>query len=171
MFLRLYQTIERLATWPVTALLVIVMLLCSQGFTWRSGALGYEIRTLDVRGWYTPEDVQQLMAELGESGRQLYAITEVTLDLVFPLAYGTLFSILILRLYNSRRAYLLLFPLGAMTADLLENLTAAILALTYSGEASPLAWFAAVCTVIKFFCFLVSVLLILAGGIAGLRKK
>ena len=166
---RLYSRFDRIATWPVAALLVVIVLLCNFGFSWRQGALGYGNDVLDARRGYTPADVQTLFENLGEGGRRLYATTEVTLDLVFPLAYGALFAILIARAHGPARAGLLWFPLLTTVTDFCENGSIVVLALTYAGQPSPLAWVAAACTVVKSVLFVVSLLLVLAGGIMGLR--
>ena len=70
-----------------------------------------------------------------------------------------------------RRADLLgLLPISGALADLIENFTMAFLAWSYDGRESPLTRAAACFTEVKFVCFGASLLLLLAGGVAGLRR-
>ena len=81
----LYQPLYRLATWLVVALLSVAIVVCVQGFIWRQAALGWPNQVLDAHLGYTPIEAQQVLAALGTSGRHLYATTQLTLDVIFPL--------------------------------------------------------------------------------------
>jgi hypothetical protein len=136
----LYGFVVRYATWPTITLLFTGFLLSVSGFTLRAAALGPDNKALDARFFYRPDQVRDLLEALGQRGRSLYAISEVTLDLVFPFLYAGILAVLIVNLYDAQAARsLLLAPLFGMTADLLENITAATLAWTYNGQSSPLA--------------------------------
>jgi hypothetical protein len=157
-----------LATWPVVALLVVGFIACQLGFDLRKSVLG---RAPDGRFWYTPDEVRNQFEDWGAGHRALYAWTEVTLDLFFPLIYGTLFAALLARLFREGRLRgAVMVPIAAAAADLLENATLAFLAWSYDGRPSPLAWAAACFTAVKSVCFGASWLLLLAGGLAGLRR-
>jgi hypothetical protein len=170
MFTKLSRSITGIASWPIVALLVVTLILCSLAFDWRQEVLGSKNKILDGRGWYTPAEARQLFKDLGDRGRNVYAATQVTLDLVFPVVYAFLFAILINRVSSGRRDWPVVVPLLAGVADLLENVTIAYLAWSYQGQESPLAWFAAICTLTKSLLFVASLVLILAGGVAGLRN-
>lgn len=171
MSVSLYELIRPIATWPVVALLLVAFILCVQAFSWGQRSLGYQHEVLDVRFWYTPEDASKLLESLGERGRRLYAWTRVTLDVVFPVVYGTLFAVLITRLYQPEAArQLLLIPFGALVADLLENSMAAYLAWSYDGQESKLAWAALAFTLAKFLLFGISLVVLVVGGIIGLSQ-
>ena len=88
--------------------------------------------------------------------------------MAFPLAYGLLFAILLVRL--SRRLPLFLLPLATAAADVLENATVAVLALTYVGAPSPLAWLAATFTLIKAIFGYAGLLAVLIGGVYWLWR-
>jgi hypothetical protein len=164
----LHAFFDRLATWPVLALLIILFVLGTQAFTARRDALGYQNQVLDARTFYNPDDVQKLMEALGPQGRNLFAITELTLDLIFPFVYGGLLALLLVRLYDRRVArYLVIVPIIGIAFDLLENITAATLAWTYSRQPSPLAWAGAVFTLVKFVAGLVALLAVLWGAVRG----
>src|SRR5262245_5823950 len=109
---RLYNLIHRLATWPVVALLFIAYIICGQGFVWRQIKLGPQLQLLDTRFLYSPVEAQKLFEMLGQQGRQIYAITELSLDLIFPFIYGSLLAIFLVRLYSSNMGnFLILLPL------------------------------------------------------------
>lgn len=164
----IHDRMTSLARWPVVALLLVGFLACQQGFTWRHRQLG-DAETPDARGWYTPDEIRDVFEAWGAERRSLYAWTEVTLDAVFPPIYGTLFAVLTARLFRvGGRRWLVVVPLVGAAADLLENITAAALAWTFDGRASPVTWAAACFTAVKTACFVGSLLILLAGGVAGL---
>lgn len=167
-----HKWFARLSTWPVMALLFIAYLLCTQGFSARHAALGYELRLLDVRFGYTPEDARRLFEALGASGRNLYALTEVTLDLVFPFVYGGLLALLVVNLFSRERTrFLVLIPVLGVVFDLLENFTVALLAWTFAGRTSPLAWAASAFSSVKLLLGALSLVIVLVGAVVNLRRK
>ena len=86
-------------------LLFALFCLCAGVFELRSRALGYANKALDGR-WrgYSPEDVRKFFEAIGEDGRRLYARTERTLDVAFPIIYGSLFATLLTRFQRSSMA-------------------------------------------------------------------
>lgn len=142
------RKLERCASLRVGLAALAGMVACVAGLVWRQDRLG-GLDLLDSRGWYTPDEVAALfdaLDRLDAGARTVYATTGLTIDMVFPAAYGLLFAILLLRLF---RAPLWLLPLALAAADVAENLTVAALALAHAGAPSPLAWLAAVFTLVK----------------------
>lgn len=142
---------------------------CAAGLVWRHWRLaGMDL--LDSRGWYTPEDAAALFDALNQldgNARVVYATTALTIDMVFPASYGLLFAILLFRLFQGR-APLYLVPLALASADVLENVTIAALVLSYDGEPAPLAWLAAVFTLVKTVLIVVTLVAVLGGGMRRL---
>lgn len=153
--------------WKLTAL-AAGLLLCVAGFVWRSHELG---RLLDERFWYTPDDANTLFRSLGQRGRGLYAVTQVTFDLVFPLLYGSVFYLSIVKLYSESGRPLLLIPAAPVLADLVENTTTAYLSWSYNGRADPLTWFAAVATATKWSMVTLVIAMIVVGAIAAYQRS
>jgi hypothetical protein len=159
------------ATWPLVALLLAVSVLFFLLFGRRRKALGQEQgQLLDERPWgYSPRLARQWFATLGVRGRNLYAISQLSLDVVFVGIYGTLFGFLLVLLYAPGTArILLLAPLLTMAADLLEDVLTAALAWSYHENGRPLpwdllCWTAACCTLAKFLLFLLSFVIVLVG--------
>ena len=120
-------------------LTVFAALLCLSGFQWRAARLG-GLELLDTRQWYTPEQAAALFGaldRLDSRARAVYAWTEVSLDMVFPVTYGLLFALVLLRIFEDRRLFYLL-PIAAAATDVSENISIALLASTYDG--APSSW-------------------------------
>jgi hypothetical protein len=162
---RVYELLVGAATWPRALLLFALFCLCVGVFELRSRALGYAHKVLDGR-WrgYSPEDVRKFFEAIGEDGRRLYARTERTLDVAFPIIYGSLFVTLLILLYERHGAkYLVLVPILQVLMDFGENFTLSSLARRFDGKAQPRAKLAVVFTRIKFLLLAISALLIGVG--------
>ena len=85
--------------------------------------------------------------------------------MVFPASYGLLFALLLFLLFRGG-APLYLLPLAVALADALENITIAALALSYDGASTPLAWLAAVFTLVKTVLFVAT---LAVTGVGGMR--
>ena len=108
-----------------------------------------------VRG-YTPAQAFQVMTAYGETGRRAYTFLLLTVDLVFPLLYG---SFLFLSMRGaSRRAgisvrsgnWLAAFGFVATSCDLLENFSFLLLMKMYPDNSIEVAKLASLFTVTKF---------------------
>ena len=165
MALSIGVTVERCATWRIGVAALVGVVGCVAGLAWRQARLaGLEL--LDGRGWYTPGEAAALfdaLDRLDASARVVYATTALTIDMVFPVSYGLLFAVLLFLLFRGG-APLYLLPLAVALADALENITIAALALSYDGTSSPLAWLAAVFTLVKTMLFVATLAVTCAGG-------
>jgi hypothetical protein len=167
----LYELITALEHWLPIAILIGGFVVCVQLFNMRRKRLGN--KTLDERFWWTPHDAKSLFRALGPDRRKLYAITQVTLDLVFPPVYGALLALLIVSFYAEAHARLLCWvPLLTVAADYLENFTTAFLAWNYV-EDRPLSviWatvsrLAPYCTASKFLLLGTCLALVLVGVVS-----
>jgi len=160
----------RWATWRLAIAASVGVAGCVTGLIWRQSRLaGLEL--LDSRGWYTPPEAAALFDALNQldgSARDVYAITALTIDMVFPASYGLLLAILLHRLFRGGTP-LHLLPLALASADVLENITVAALAFSYDGAATPLAWLAAVFTLIKTVLIVATLAVVFLGGVQRLR--
>ncbi|MCG8466756.1 MAG: hypothetical protein MJB57_00900 [Gemmatimonadetes bacterium] len=165
----IYRRLSRWArprTWVACAVTAIACLFL---FDRRRTHLGVEV-LLDAERWYTPARVVALFDVLGPDGRRLYAISEVTLDLVFPIAYGLLLATVLVRLVGWSGPLWSLLPIGAALADVLENITIATLAVSYRGTESALMWVAAVFTAVKSALLLATFVALVVGlAVTGWR--
>ena len=166
---RIRSGLQRLATRRVVIAAVLVALLCVAGFEWRDARLG-GLELLDPRQWYTPEEAADLFGALDRldpRARAVYAWTEVSMDLIFPVAYGLLFALLLLCLFKHGRPFYLL-PIAAAATDVFENISVALLASTYEGAPTAWARVAAAFTLLKSGLILATLAAAVGGGIRWL---
>ena len=165
---RIRRELQRLATRRVVIPTLLVALLCLAGFEWRDARLG-GLELLDTRQWYTPEQAANLfgaLEQLDSRARAVYAWTEVSIDMVFPVAYGLLFTLLLLRLFEGGRPFYLL-PIAGAATDIFENISIAVLASTYDGAPTSWARVAAAFTLLKSGLILVT----LAAAVGGVIRR
>ena len=161
--------VERWATRRTVVVALVGVVGCVAGLAWRQARLA-GLDLLDGRGWYTPEDAADLfdaLDRLDAGARTVYAATALTIDMVFPASYGLLFAVFLFRLFRGG-APLYLLPLAVALADALENITIAALALIHDGTPSPLAWPAAVFTLVKTVLFVATLAVTCLGGMRWL---
>ena len=161
--------LQRLATRRVVIRTVLAALFCVAVFQWRDARLG-GLELLDTRQWYTPEQAAALFGaldRLDSRARAVYAWTEVSVDLIFPVAYGLLLALALLRLFGDARPFYLL-PIAGAVADGFENISIALLAATYDGAPSSWTRVAAVFTLLKSVLILTAFAATLVGAIRWL---
>lgn len=90
--------------------------------------ISQNLQPLDVQFGLTAEIVSSFLGAIGESGRSLYFLNELTLDMLFPVVYGLAYSLLIVQLVKAgglettRLKYLACLPLVLAGSDVLENI-------------------------------------------------
>ncbi len=162
--------LERWAKWQVAAVAFVGVTACVAGLVRRHDRLG-GLELLDARGWYTPAEAAALfdaLDRLDADARLVYAVTELTLDMAFPVAYGLLFAVVLFRL---SQAPLYLIPIALAGFDILENLTVAGLAFGYAGSSSPAAWLACGLTLVKTVLIYATLLATVAGAVLWLWER
>jgi hypothetical protein len=130
--------------------------------------LAAQTPVFDLKLWYTPQEITRALMLYTPAQRWMAALEHLTLDTVYPLVYGTLFSLLLIILYRHRlpepqRHRLLILPWLGVLADYLENITLAALFLTYPARLPVLASLAPVCTAAKWGLLLGSLAMVLWG--------
>jgi len=175
----IYGKFEQMATWRIFAVLFLFAVLCTFNFQIRNRELGPDVTTFDGRGnGYTAAEAYDFLNEIKADGRQFYAFSEATLDLIFPFIYGSLFAISLVKLWGLR--YLLLVPFIAVMTDLVENTAAIYLASNFNESLSREQWIAAnytivslasVFTVIKWNSISLSIIIVVLGLIIFSVRK
>ncbi len=167
----LYNRLQRRMSPPLVTAALFGVVGCVAGLIWRQFRLsGSDL--LDSRVWYTPEQAAALfesLDRLDDNARAFYAVTALSIDMIFPVSYGLLLAILVTRLHPDRALYLL--PVALAFADVSENMTVASLALSYSGESSALTWLAAVLTLSKTMLIAATLLVVCVGVLSLLRTR
>lgn len=97
-----------------------VCLACNVVFKWRASQLDYA-GVLDARLCYSREAVLALFHQLCD-GRSLYLVTELTVDMIFPLAYAYFLSKAAAWITKGNPTWLGWLPWIAAGIDIIENL-------------------------------------------------
>jgi len=147
------NTLQKLSTGRNIIILLVLFLLANFILI---PAFYPTFETLDIKTSYTSEQAYALLSSYGEQGRQQYLISELTLDVIYPLVSAFLFSFAIL--YTFQRAFpgktglhkFALTPFGVLVADYLENICIVVMLLLYPQELPILAQVSNVFTIIKF---------------------
>ena len=169
----LYRWVDRIATWPGLALLLVGFVLCLYLFNERKKALEHKPLP-DGRWCYSPAEAHAMLGNLREEGRAFYAKTQLTLDLAFPPIYSTLIALAIRGLFEPKSAkYLLLVPLATWAADWVENATTAYLAFTWTEGPveAPVALVATAGTAAKWGLLFVTPVLLVGAAVCKLWHR
>lgn len=124
--------------------------------------------TLDSDFFYTPREAYELFGKLKPSGRRLYLWTEITADLIYPVIYSLLLSLLIIYIFRKfsgikLQQALATLPLTAMLFDYCENVLIAIMLFAYPQERLGTAYAAGLFTKLKWIFVSASLAAILFG--------
>lgn len=180
MLTRLYEALEKYANnWLILLLLAgellfnVVILPAQQA---RLEAASGGVGPIDLLFFYTPAKVYSMVAAYGDAGRASYRTFELTGDLLYPIVYTLLFSLLITWLFqrgfaaDSPVQRLNVVPLGAWLFDLFENLSIAAMLSVFPSTPAGLAWMAAIFTLVKWLFAGACILLILVGFVFALKN-
>lgn len=132
---------------------------------------------LDLSLTYTADEAYARIAVFDEDTRRFYAVTEATLDVLFPLAYSLFFACLILYLLRradrqeSRLRWMALAPFGALIADLLENAGIVALLVRYPARMEGVAAVTGWMTLTKWAFVGVTVVVVLAAVVLVARRR
>lgn len=129
-------------------------------------AAGKEVGIIDLGIGFDRAKMQQQVANYGETGRVLYRRTELTLDIIYPLAYATFFSIVLSLLMRGlspddklRGANVL--PFVVVGFDYLENICIVTMLSAYPDWNETTAQLCALFRLLKWILFALMGLLIL----------
>lgn len=162
----------------ITFGLFVLLTLSFQGVAWLTKPVlgGAPAPSLDGRLLgYTPDEAHDLLRAYGDSGRRVYAIIALTLDLVYPVTYSLFMSLVLVRGSRNRPALasflrpFALVPFIGMLADYSENISVLAMIARYSDTepSTTLATVANIFTLTKWGiaggCALVVVLVLVAG--------
>jgi len=148
------RLLQRLAAGRVLSWLAAGCVICMVAFAARDHfterfAASPPGSVLDKRMWYTPEQASDYFDRIGPTGRQVYAITQFTLDLAFPILYTLLFIGAIVRWCPQSFARGLLWvPVGIFLVDIAEN--SLLVYFAYHPQERMVAQVASACTTIKW---------------------
>ncbi len=122
---------------------------------------------LDLEFAFSPQKAYESVESYGETGRKLYAISALTIDIAYPIIYSTFFAFLILYLlnkaylYNTKLKKIALLPFGAAIADFFENSGIATMLLAYPARSDTVALFTSLANTLKWALVTATILTIL----------
>jgi len=161
--------ISKLRTWArprIIAGLAVVTLVYGQalGRLLRLEAAA-ELQAPDMLFFYTPARAYALLAPWA-ADRFRFILAHLVADGLYPLLYGTLLALLLLRVHPTR-PHLWRIPALAVLTDWLENLLLSVLLWAYPRRWDALAWLAGLSTALKWSAVSVSLALIVGGWLFG----
>lgn len=126
----------------------------------------------DKRFSYSPQAVDEYFSRIGASGIRLYAYTQFTLDLAFPILYTALFMCLIARWCPPAMSHWFVWaPLAIFVADIAENSCLVYLAFHRAVNVPQVARVASLCTSVKWTLVVTCAVGLLVGRLITLRRK
>ena len=131
---------------------------------------------IDLLFSYTPEKAYSMIESYGDEGRALYRTFAMTGDVIYPVVYSILFSLIITWLFqrgfasNSKIQMLNVVPLGAWLFDWLENINIVTMLSLYPSKPAIVAQLASLCTTIKWSFGVVGITLVLIGFVMALKN-
>ncbi len=173
---RVLPVLQRWANWKTIALLAVLFLafvifilpvMASPG--------GQSLPVLDLRFWYTPQQAYEAIAQYSPEARQTAITSHLTIDVIYPMVYGLLLSLLLLVVYRhapaAQQSQLVLLPWRAVFADLFENIGLVVMFAIYPFRYSLLAWLTTIFTALKWLQLGFSFLALLIGVLLLVLKK
>lgn len=171
--LSILDKLAQMANGRVLIALLIVSIPFTVFFEWRKRFLRtyshMDKTTLDFTS-YTATDAYELFSKLQERGRQVYAWTEITVDIIYPIIYSSFLSLLIIYIFqkcsmNKSLHLLAVLPFIVMLFDYCENSLIAFMLFAYPRQhltlASIASWFTklklsllALCGVVVIFALI-----------------
>jgi hypothetical protein len=179
MIKQLSNQIKNIAGWRSLALFVLLFIVVtSMLFPTLDKLMGTPegIEKIDTQFIYSAERFYDVIEPYGDYGRNMYALSHFTADLVFPFVYAFLFGIWISMVFGilfrpeSWLQGLNLTPFLLMAFDLLENTLVSILLLAFPLRLNWLANFAGGVTAIKWLFSGASFVLAISGTLAWIGK-
>lgn len=162
-----HNKLAQMANGKVVIALFIAVLIFFLIFRCRDNALKTysgekkERLTLDSNVCYDAKYARALFDKLTPPGRKLYAWTEITVDLIFPIIYAAFLSLFIVYLFqkcsiNTSEQFVVMLPFIALLFDYGENILIAIMLFAYPQEYPGLASIASAFTKLKWSFLAVS---------------
>ena len=138
------------------------------------GPRNYGVKSLDGRSFYEASSVPGILSQIDKAKKlALYYETETTIDLIFPLVYGTMFVTAILGLIPGARAprCLVALPVLGVLGDYCENATVIAMLKRYPNSLGVLPNIASVASATKGVFLLGSIVAVVGLAIVWLVKR
>ncbi len=156
-----------------TVFLVFILYLFPTYQTEISEIIGHKFISFDERFSYTQSDVLSTLETLGKEGREKYSFISGVIDMVYPIIYGSLLYLLLLKLINdnSKIKWISMTPIIGALFDYLENFSVLYLISVYPNISASQALFSSFCTSMKWTLIAITLLFIISLIIFNLMKS
>lgn len=108
---------------------------------------------LDLLFYYSPDKAYTLIESYGPQVRHSYAISALTLDVIYPLTYSLMFSVwlsLLLKQGNRLKCAITMLPFVILIFDLFENSGIVVMLLNYPQRLDIIAQMTSLATTTKW---------------------
>ena len=172
---QLSNLLKSIAGWRSLVLFVLIfMVVTSVLFPMMDRLIGAPegIQKIDTQFIYSAEQFYDIIEPYGDHGREMYALSHFSADLVFPFAYAFLFGVWITMAFDtlftpdSWLQRLPLTPFALLVLDLLENTLVSILLLVFPLRLDWLVNLAGGVTAFKWLLSGATVVLAVGGTLA-----
>ncbi|MEE9373107.1 MAG: hypothetical protein V3V00_08650 [Saprospiraceae bacterium] len=132
---------------------------------------------IDLKFSYSQNEVYQMIESYGEKGRDIYIMSTVGIDLIYPIIYNIVFILILIILFKKKyplhgRKHLLAFlPIVVFFADILENTGILLMLNNYPDRLRNVAFLTSACTSIKWAFVSISLIMIIGLCLIKVRKK
>ena len=117
---------------------------------------------LDLELFYGKEDVVKNLDAIGPDGQNIYILSSLILDTLYPILYTSLFIGAYVKLYKSSQLILFL-PLTAFSFDILENLQITRLILNFPNINETHVYFSSMTTSFKWIAIVITISVLIYG--------
>ena len=117
---------------------------------------------LDLELFYGKEDVVKNLDAIGPDGQNIYILSSLILDTLYPILYTSLFIGAYVKLYKSSQLILFL-PLTAFSFDILENLQITRLILNFPNIDETNVYFSSMTTSLKWIAIVITISVLICG--------
>ena len=117
---------------------------------------------LDLELFYGKEDVLKNLDAIGPDGQNIYILSSLILDTLYPILYTSLFIGAYVKLYKSSQLILFL-PLTAFSFDILENLQITRLILNFPNINETNVYFSSMTTSLKWIAIVITISVLIYG--------
>ena len=117
---------------------------------------------LDLELFYGKEDVLKNLDAIGPDGQNIYILSSLILDTLYPILYTSLFIGAYVKLYKSSQLIVFL-PLTAFSFDILENLQIIRLILNFPNINETHVYFSSMTTSFKWIAIVITISVLIYG--------
>jgi hypothetical protein len=172
--------LNRISNWKTLTITLVLYLLCA--VVWLKNAetkinelAQKTVGIIDITLGFNPQKTLEMVRDYGEAARAYYARTEMTLDVLYPIVYTSLFCIVLTLLFRNKSykpfKYVNLVPFVVMVFDFLENISIVTLLKTFPNTSETVLFLCEIFKMGKWLSLGVMMIFVVYGLIRLVLKK